>query len=170
MAKKAVEVPPWISLDSSLEIPYYRQLYDGMRRAILSGPLLSGTRLPSTRTLAAELGVSRTTVVTAFEGLLAEGYLEGKVGSGTFVATSLPDDSLSVALEAGRRRRRVPRAPSGRGCPRWASFQTRCGVGSWVTCGDGLRTVSSTGTRRGTGRYGRPLGVPRGVESGKVRT
>lgn len=47
--------------------PYYRQLHDGMRRAILSGLLPSGTRLPSTRTPAAELGVSRTTVVTAFE-------------------------------------------------------------------------------------------------------
>jgi GntR family transcriptional regulator / MocR family aminotransferase len=116
MAKRAVEVPPWISLDSS-GTPYYRQLYDRMRRAILPGLLPSRTRLPSTRTLAAELGFSRTTVVTAFEGLLAEGYLEGKVGSGTFVANSLPDDSLSVAFRAGRESRpaRSERGLSGRG-------------------------------------------------------
>ena len=117
MAKRAVEVPPWVSLDPSSGAPYYRQLYDGMRHAILSGLLSSGTRLPSTRTLATELGVSRTTVVTAFEGLLAEGYLEGKVGSGTFVAKSLPDDSLSVAFEASREPgpARSGRGLSGRG-------------------------------------------------------
>ena len=117
MAKRAVEVPPWVSLDPSSGAPYYRQLYDGMRRAILSGLLSSGTRLPSTRTLATELDVSRTTVVTAFEGLLAEGYLEGKVGSGTFVANSLPDDSLSVAFEASREPgpARAGRGLSGRG-------------------------------------------------------
>lgn len=80
MAKRAAEVPPWLSLDDSSGAPYYRQLYEGMRREILSGMLLAGTRLPSTRTLAAELGVSRTTVVTAFDQLLAEGYLEGRVG------------------------------------------------------------------------------------------
>ncbi len=57
MAKRAVEVPPWISLDPSSGAPYYRQLYDGMRRAILSGLPSSGARLPSTRTLATELGV-----------------------------------------------------------------------------------------------------------------
>ena len=61
-------------------MPYYRQLYEALRRAILSGMLTAGTRSPSTRVLAAELGVSLTTVVTAFDGLLAEGYLEGKVG------------------------------------------------------------------------------------------
>ena len=101
MAKRAAQVPPWISLDGTSRSPYYRQLYEGLRRAILSGMLGAGSRLPSTRTLAAELGVSRTTVVTAFEGLLAEGYLEGKVGSGTFVAGSLPDDLLSVGPKAG---------------------------------------------------------------------
>ena len=117
MAKRAAEVPPWISLELSSGAPYYRQLYDGVRRAILSGLLPAGTRLPSTRTLAAELGISRTTVVTAFEQLLAEGYLEGKVGSGTFVARHLPDDLLSVAFKADRESRpaRSGRGLSGRG-------------------------------------------------------
>jgi GntR family transcriptional regulator/MocR family aminotransferase len=117
VAKRAAEVPPWISLESSSGAPYYRQLYDGVRRAILSGLLPAGTRLPSTRTLAAGLGISRTTVVTAFEQLLAEGYLEGKVGSGTFVAKYLPDDLLSVAFKVDRKFRpaRSGRGLSGRG-------------------------------------------------------
>ncbi len=117
MAKRAAEVPPWISLDASSGTPYYRQLYDGVRRAILSGILPAGTRLPSTRTLAAELRVSRTTMVTAFEQLLAEGYLEGKIGSGTFVAKSLPDDLLSVRERVEREPRpaRSGRRLSGRG-------------------------------------------------------
>jgi GntR family transcriptional regulator/MocR family aminotransferase len=72
--------------------------------------LPAGTRLPSTRALAAELGVSRTTVVTAFEALLAEGYLEGRVGSGTFVAGSLPDELLSAKPEGGREEVRPSRS------------------------------------------------------------
>ncbi len=112
MAKKAAEVPVWISLDPSSEAPIYRQLYERMRGGILSGVLSAGARLPSTRTLAAELGVSRATVVTAFGQLLAEGYLEGKVGSGTYVAGSLPDDLLGVRVEQDLRPGPVP---SGRG-------------------------------------------------------
>jgi GntR family transcriptional regulator / MocR family aminotransferase len=99
MAKKAVEVPVWISLDTSSGAPIYRQLYERMRSEILAGRLPARTRLPSTRTLAAELGVSRSTVVTAFEHLLAEGYLEGKIGSGTYVAASLPEELLGVRVE-----------------------------------------------------------------------
>ena len=96
MAKRQVEVPVWISLDASSVDPLHRQLYDKLRSGILAGQLSAGARLPSTRTLAAELGVSRTTVVTAFENLLAEGYLEGRVGSGTYVACSLPEEVLGV--------------------------------------------------------------------------
>jgi GntR family transcriptional regulator / MocR family aminotransferase len=96
VAKRLVEVPVWISLDASSVDPLHRQLYDKLRSGILAGQLSAGARLPSTRTLAAELGVSRTTVVTAFENLLAEGYLEGRVGSGTYVACSLPEEVLGV--------------------------------------------------------------------------
>jgi hypothetical protein len=63
----------------------------GLRGAILDGRLQAGTQVPSTRTLAAGLGVARTTVVIAFSQLLAEGYLEGRVGSGTYVSPSMPD-------------------------------------------------------------------------------
>jgi GntR family transcriptional regulator / MocR family aminotransferase len=114
VAKKQIEVPVWVSLDTSSGEPLHRQLYDRLRSGILAGQLSAGARLPSTRTLAAELGVSRTTVVTAFENLLAEGYLEGKVGSGTYVAGSLPEEVLGV-----RARPPWPRPPlSGRGLSR----------------------------------------------------
>jgi GntR family transcriptional regulator/MocR family aminotransferase len=86
-------------LDPGAAAPYYRQLYGGLREAVLAGRLAPGTRLPSTRELAGELGVSRATVVAAYRELLAEGYLEGRAGSGTYVATALPDDLLRARRE-----------------------------------------------------------------------
>lgn len=74
--------------------PLHRQLYDQLRDAILGGVLPAGTRLPATRILASETGLSRNTVVEAFEQLLAEGYIESRVGSGTRVAAVLPDQFL----------------------------------------------------------------------------
>jgi len=67
-------------------LPRYRILYDAVRRAILSQQLAPGARLPSTRELARDLELSRNTVLSAFEALLAEGYLVSRAGSGTFVA------------------------------------------------------------------------------------
>lgn len=69
--------------------PLGRQLYSGLRAAIVSGTLKPGDRLPSTRDLAEQLGVSRTIVLLAFEQLLAEGYVEGRRGSGTYVAPGI---------------------------------------------------------------------------------
>ena len=96
MMKNPTTYSATFGLNESSGVPLYRQLYDGLRKAILNGQLKSGTRLQSTRELAAELGVSRNTVLTAFEQLLAEGYLEGKTGSGTFVSTALPEELLTV--------------------------------------------------------------------------
>lgn len=91
------ESVPFIMLaEKSSDAPFYRQIYESVRDAILSGRLTSGTRLPSSRALAAQLGVSRITVVNAFDQLLAEGYLEGRTGAGTFVASEIPDDLLTV--------------------------------------------------------------------------
>ena len=70
--------------------PLHRQTYRALRGAILSGRLRSGLRLPSSRNLAKELGLSRNTVLQAFEQLVAEGYSITRPGSGTFVADSLP--------------------------------------------------------------------------------
>jgi GntR family transcriptional regulator/MocR family aminotransferase len=76
--------------------PLYQQLYAYLRAAILSGQLKGGLKLPSTRALADELGLSRNTVFNAYEQLMAEGYLESVAGSGTFVAHVLPDLLLTT--------------------------------------------------------------------------
>lgn len=87
MPKRAAAVPATgIRLDPASGVPRHRQVYERLRDRILSGQLASGVRLPSSRALAAELGVSRTTVLAAYERLRDEGYLDGQVGSGTTVA------------------------------------------------------------------------------------
>ncbi|MGB1253706.1 MAG: PLP-dependent aminotransferase family protein [Candidatus Promineifilaceae bacterium] len=77
-------------------LPLHRQLYESLRSGILSGRLRTGTRLPPTRALALELGVSRNTVSKAYTQLLTEGYLESRVGSGTHVTRTLPEAMLQV--------------------------------------------------------------------------
>ncbi len=91
---------PAISLDRSSCSPLYRQLYDGIRQAILQGTLRKGLRLPSTRSLATELRVSRNIVVIAFEQLMAEGYVECRTGAGTFVTKTLPEEVLQIQSHA----------------------------------------------------------------------
>lgn len=85
------------------DVPTHRWLGDALRVEILEGRLGPGTRLPATRDLARQCGVSRGTIVSAFDRLKAEGYLEGSVGSGTFVRRVLPDDLLTVRGTARRR-------------------------------------------------------------------
>ena len=72
---------PSIALEDSG--PIYQQLADWFRRAIAEGRLQPGQRVPSTRALASELGVSRLPVLSAYELLHAEGYLESFTGAGT---------------------------------------------------------------------------------------
>jgi len=79
----------------------FQWVYNEVRSAILDGRLGRGMRLPSTRELARIYAVSRGTVVTAFEQLHAEGYLEGNVGAGTYVNTLLPEDFLQAKRDAG---------------------------------------------------------------------
>ncbi len=99
MPKRAFALPSLIlPLDAKDPRPLYRQLYDEVRQAILAGRLHAGTRLPSTRVLARQLGLSRSTVLNAFELLLTEGYLQGEVGRGTFVTRDLPDELLRKAV------------------------------------------------------------------------
>ncbi len=83
-----------VMLDSEKTVPLYKQLYDGLREAILSGKLVVGSRLPSTRQFAQSMGISRSTVLNAFDLLLQEGYIEGRIGSGSYIAKDLPDDLL----------------------------------------------------------------------------
>lgn len=77
----------WFQLERGL--PLGEQIYGQLRAGILEGRLRAGQRLPSTRLLARELDVSRNTAVLALERLAAEGYLEARAGSGTFVSTGL---------------------------------------------------------------------------------
>jgi GntR family transcriptional regulator/MocR family aminotransferase len=83
-----------ITLTPSSEVPLFHQVYRHIRDAILGGGLRPGSRLPSSRTLAADLRVSRTTVLSAFDELTAEGFLESRVGSGTRIASTLPEALL----------------------------------------------------------------------------
>ena len=69
--------------------PLFRQVYRGLRQAILAGTFRASDRLPSTREMADELGISRTVVLLAYDQLVAEGFAAGRGGSGTYVAEGL---------------------------------------------------------------------------------
>jgi GntR family transcriptional regulator/MocR family aminotransferase len=77
-----------------------QSVFDRLRQGILSGTLAAGSRLPPSRTLSEELGVARQTVVLAYERLAAEGYVRARAGSGTYVATDLPDAAPEPATPA----------------------------------------------------------------------
>lgn len=83
-----------IELDSHCRITLQNQLFDAIRQQILDGQLKSGMQMPSSRQLSDQLGVSRNTVLSAYERLVAEGYLFSQETIGTFVNPSLPDESL----------------------------------------------------------------------------
>jgi len=78
-----------------------RWLYGALRAEILEGRLRPGARLPATRDLARQYGLARGTIVNAFEQLKSEGYVDGSVGSGTYVSKILPDELLQVPQEDG---------------------------------------------------------------------
>ena len=92
MNKKVAVELGFVRLDNRRREPLFVQLYDEIRKAILERQLTCGTKIPSSRELVRQLGVSRTTVVSAIDQLVAEGYLVSCVGSGTFVASDLPND------------------------------------------------------------------------------
>ena len=83
-----------VTFDKRSRLPLHQQLYEELRQAILTGKLLPGERLPSTRALAQTFGISRGTVKLGYEQLLNEGYLETVSGSGTFVCPQLAEQSL----------------------------------------------------------------------------
>lgn len=76
----------WLTIDRSQKTPLIRQIYKQLRTKILNGELSAGDRIPSTRQLAEELEISRNVVLEAYDQLMAEGFLEGQQGAGTFVA------------------------------------------------------------------------------------
>lgn len=114
------------ALDHGSARPLFQQIYLGVRDAIVARRLEPGARLPSTRELAKRLSVSRTSVLTAYEQLLAEGYVTGQSGSGTFVAEGAAPAMVSHTIGAAGAERRV--APSlsriGEGYARFAAGLT----------------------------------------------
>ncbi len=96
MKRSANAVFTTIRLNENDPVPLYHQLYEALREAILTGQLVADSRLPSTRLLAEELNVSRNTVLTAFLQLYAEGYTNSRVGSGTYIASVMPDQLLAA--------------------------------------------------------------------------
>jgi len=89
-----------VSVDRQSEVPIHRQIYAAIRGSILAGRFGPETRLPATRLLAQHLAVGRNTVIAAYEQLLAEGYVEARTGSGTWVVRLLHH-------QAGPRHRQV---------------------------------------------------------------
>ena len=100
-----------IILDHKHTMPLHAQLAQQLRRSITGGLLPAGVQLPSTRALAVDLGLSRNVVVAAYDELFAEGYLEGRHGSGTYVRQDFPSCSRSSR-------------PSPSPCPRWVRPST----------------------------------------------
>jgi GntR family transcriptional regulator / MocR family aminotransferase len=125
MAKQPASVfLPTVNLNRGSGVPLYRQIYEEVRRSILDGRLRSGLRLPSTRLLAEELGVSRNITVLAFEQLVAEGYLESKTGAGTTVAKTMPDEILLVGRRTGQQKQFPNRNPLSKRGQRIAGMTT----------------------------------------------
>jgi GntR family transcriptional regulator/MocR family aminotransferase len=100
-----------IRLNRAVDEPLHEQLYRQVRDELISATFNNNSsRLPSSRDLAADLGVSRFTVNVAFSRLHSEGYLESRIGSGTFVAEPLPETFLSArTAKAGPHVERAPR-------------------------------------------------------------
>ncbi len=175
MSKASSAIVPPLSVDRGSSDPLHRQLYLHLRELILTGQLRAGVRLPSTRDLAQELELSRNTVLTAFDQLLADGFLEGRTGAGTFVAqqaqrphgsargstheqgsrTGLHPDSESRNLQRlyRTRERYVPRV--------FGAFRTNApalDVFPWVTWSQAVHRAMRT-ARRDDLFYSDPMGV-----------
>ena len=85
-----------LEVDRNSGAPIYRQIEDFLRQMILNGALPPSQKLPSTRELALELGVSRITIKSVYEQLISEGYVQGKIGAGTFVSEGLDGETPVV--------------------------------------------------------------------------
>ena len=106
-----------VPLDQSSTTALHEQIFIALRRIILTGKLAPGAKLPSTRMLSTELRVSRNTVLAAFEQLSSEGYVESRIGGGTYVASVPPDERLAARPDEGAKTATLRRSISlsGRG-------------------------------------------------------
>ena len=101
-----------LALDANGSGTLQHQVFHQVRAAILDGHLKPGSKLPSTRALAQLAGVSRATVVLAYEQLKAEGYVDSREGAGSYVTQQIPEASLAVGSEKVRdiRKSQKPRS------------------------------------------------------------
>jgi GntR family transcriptional regulator / MocR family aminotransferase len=174
MKKSPSGIAPVFAIQKGVPDALYRQVYEGFRKAIVDGSLRAGQRVPSTRVLALELGISRMPVLSAYAQLLAEGYFESRVGSGTVVSRSLPERAASAGQITGRpgrinqERRRVSKrclnlsSPGGfyrsRGCGPFAVSQIafeHFPLAAW----NRLVTRHSRNLQARSLDYGDPLGL-----------
>jgi GntR family transcriptional regulator / MocR family aminotransferase len=131
VSKVSAAIPPVIPIDRKAGLSLPRQIYDGFRAAILRGDLRHGQKIPSSRELAAELRISRFPVLEAYAQLLAEGYFESRIGSGTSISRSLPDRQVQTkhaAEIAADSRQSARRAPL---LPHFDRFPWRNGLGAF---------------------------------------
>ncbi len=97
-----------------LDLPMYERIYQAFRDAILNGQMLPGARLPATRALAQHYGVSRNTIIQAYDQLASEGYFETRHGSGTYVANELPENFVLSRQYPAMRKSASKAKPSAR--------------------------------------------------------
>ncbi len=90
MRTRGVAASIHLQIDPAASVPLHQQIYDGLRSRILGGVLAPGLRLPSSRQLAAEWHMARTTVLQALDALAAEGFITARAGSSTRVEDTLP--------------------------------------------------------------------------------
>jgi GntR family transcriptional regulator/MocR family aminotransferase len=154
-------VAPLLSIDRGSQKPIYQQIYEAFRTRIVHTELRPGQLVPSTRQLAHELRVSRFPVLNAYAQLLAEGYFESRIGSGTFIASSLPGEPnpqkrKTVANPAsglraiGARASRLPRYIK----PSWADVLGPFQLGQPELAGLRLKTWSKL-----VARHSRTMGL-----------
>src|SRR5215510_16116828 len=103
-----------LALDDASATPLYRQIHGRIAGAVLDGRLAPGARLPSARSLAAQLSIARGTVETAYQLLAGEGYIVARGAAGTLIAPALDRKLLTSRGGAPRGKRpAVPRVPTG---------------------------------------------------------
>jgi GntR family transcriptional regulator/MocR family aminotransferase len=165
-------IVPLITIDRSASKPLHRQICDAYRTAIVDRRLRCGQRIPSSRVLASELGVSRFPVLNAYSQLLAEGYIEGRSGAGTVVSRSLPGEGIARRPNAPGKTdlKSGPRPASSRSSilrpvPPWTQARGTFAVGQVATDHFPIHIWSKLVTRHcrrmqiGALSYGDPMGA-----------
>ena len=135
MNNAAEGISPIITVDRKSAAPLHKQIYDGYRSAILRGDLRPGQRVSSSRTFATDLHVSRFPVLSAYAQLLAEGYFESRVGAGTYVPESLPEQLMSVERRVVQDRAPRGLRPVARKAMTYPAFHASAALHGWGAFG-----------------------------------